>query len=379
PTRVSEQKAFTAVIPETKISSQKLPAKQMKINNNATILASSESDVRVTRSSKKNVATEMNQGSAMFSIEPNQYKSFQVNTPDAEITVTGTIFDVLISGNTTRVSVIRGSVSVFYKSLKAKISLSKNETVQPESGRAIVKTLTSKEKAELSAYLEKITATALEEKQTPLTRIAESVPAIPLSQVLEQKLTLGLRSLNEKDYPTALSYFNEIKASGLKNSTMQTACFESALLLLNKMGRKKEGLKAMDEYLRSFSQGLYKEEALVEIIAAHRTEGNPDKIIQYEKEYVEAFPEKDNSCDFSYEIATLQRESKKAFPEAALSYSEFIRKCPKDFRVEDAFFWQGKCDLFANNPTQAHEVFSRYLNTYPEGRWVNDIKTLLKQ
>jgi hypothetical protein len=51
-------------------------------------------------------------GSILFNVEKGKYKRFEVLTPNARINVTGTVFRVEIRNNSTRVTVIEGSVVV---------------------------------------------------------------------------------------------------------------------------------------------------------------------------------------------------------------------------------------------------------------------------
>jgi len=363
PIPVVEQKvAATVVVPE-KIFKRGNPSRRVSISQNTSAMASTGSDVRLVRNSGTEVTAELSSGSALFSVEPGRYKAFHVNTPDAEVTVTGTIFDVWVTGQKTCVSVLRGSVKVLYKKLKANITLAKEETASPDSARVSVRPMTFEEKAEITAYLEKITSSAIEEKQTPL----------------DAKLTVGLRSLNKGDYNDALAVFGEIKASGLKTSAVQTACFESGVLLINKMNRATEGIAVLEDYLKQFVKGLYTEEALSELVSTARKQGNPDKVIQFEEKYVSLFPEKKDSREFIYETATLLREEKREYGESARHYSMFLEKCPGDFRAEDAFFWLGKCYLMTGNNPKAREIYNQYLGKFPDGRWVSDIKALLQK
>lgn len=379
PVPISEQKVSLAIQPpKIKPPVRTLPAKNFKINHNATVVASKESDVRITENTAKQTIAQMEQGTALFSIEPGQYKNFQVNTPDAIISVTGTIFDVNISENITRVSVLRGSVSVFYKKLRSKISLKKDETAFPDSNRIETRPLSTREKAEITLYLDNLTTQLIEEQQKTPMHVKESVPQIPLAQLLEQKLTLGFKSMDAQDFVTALSYFNEVKAGNLKNSASQTACFETGLLLLNKMNRTEEGIATLEEYLNKFETGLYQEEALTELISANRRLNRTEPVIHFTKAFAHAFPEKEQARDFLYEAATLERETQKSFPEAAQTYLQFIEKYPSDFRCEDAYFWLGKCHLLSQKVALAKEVFTKYLALYPDGRWVTDIKMQLR-
>ncbi len=379
PVPIVENRVTAINIPEVKHISQSSLSRQLRISHNTSALVSGESDIRLTKNTDSLVSSELTMGSALFSVEPHHYKSFKVNTPDAEITVTGTVFDVLISENVTRVSVIRGSVSVFYKSLKEKIMLSKDEIAIPDKGHINIKHLTPEEKAAINANLDKITSSILEENQTPLRRIVEQVPKVPFEMVLEQKLNLGLQSIGKNDFSAAQGYFSEVKSSGLKNSTVQTAYFESALMQLNKLGNIDEGIKGLEEYLNLFDNGLYTEEALVELVSVNRKLGKTDKVIQYEKKYASAFIDKNYSHDFVYEAATLLRETKKDYKEAAGTYAIFIERYPKDYRTEDAIFWMGKCHWLAENKTPARVIFNDYLKKYPEGRWVSEIKSNLQQ
>ncbi|MFA6549608.1 MAG: FecR domain-containing protein [Candidatus Margulisiibacteriota bacterium] len=379
PVPTAENKVAAIIIPETKHHSQSNVSRQVRISHHTSALVSAESDINLTQNTDSLVSSELTMGSALFSVEPHHYKSFKVNTPDAEITVTGTVFDVLISENVTRVSVIRGSVSVFYKSLKEKIMLSKDEAAIPDKGHINIKHLTPEEKAAINANLDKITSSILEDHQTPLRRIAEQVPKVPFEMVLEQKLNLGLQSLGKNDFSSAQGYFSEVKSSGLKNSTVQTAYFESSLLQLNKLGNVEEGVKGLEEYLNLFDNGLYTEEALVELVSVNRKLGKTDKVIQYEKKYASAFMDKNYSRDFVYEAATLLRETKKDYQEAAGTYAIFIERYSRDYRIEDAIFWMGKCHWLAENKARARVVYSDYLKKYPEGRWVSEIKSILQQ
>jgi TolA-binding protein len=379
PAVIAEQKSAATIAAPEKPLNQGLPARRMEISRNTAAIASGESDVRLTRNSGTEVTAELSRGSALFSVEPGRYKAFHVSTPDAEVTVTGTIFDVRIQDRHTCVSVLRGSVAVLYKKLKASITLAKEETSRPDSLRIIVKPMTPEEKAEITTTLEKMTSSLLDEKQVPLARVRETVPVAPLSAVLDEKLTIGLKDLNKGDFNGALAVFKGIKASGLKTNAVQTAYFESALLLIKKTGRIQEGITVLEDYLKQFENGVYTEEALAELVSSARQQGSPDRIIRFAEKYIALFPEKGNTQDFIYETATLLREAKREYKASAEYYSLFLEKYPRDFRTEDAFFWLGKCHLMTGNKTQARDVYNTYLGKYPEGRWVSDIKALLQK
>jgi TolA-binding protein len=185
----------------------------------------------------------------------------------------------------------------------------------------------------------------------------------------------GLRLAGTGDINGALARFEQVINGNQQDRTTETAYFESAMLLLHKLNRVDESMQRFETYLSLFKNGAYAEEALTELIKTSRSQNNPDNIIRFEGEYLGRFANKADAPDFRYEAATLCRE-KKVFAAAADHYNKFIEAYPADSRVEDAYFWLGKSLLEQKQNKEAQSVFKRYLQKYPQGRWVEDIQKI---
>ena len=89
--------------------------KKINIHKHAYVLAETESVMDVPTCNDSTILVTMQSGTVLFSVMPNSYTSFIVQTPSAKIDVKGTVFRVTVNDGETFVSVERGSVQVAHR------------------------------------------------------------------------------------------------------------------------------------------------------------------------------------------------------------------------------------------------------------------------
>ena len=146
------------------------------------LLASSRFSVRSL--TVKDVAISLEQGTLVAEVDPTEKnKHFHVHTRDAEITVTGTIFEVEVTPNGSGVTVARGSVLV-EPSGQPSIHVESGERVWLEAGHARRETLDAEARAKVIASLD-VAATPVPGEATKVS--LEETEALPLPSTTSKK------------------------------------------------------------------------------------------------------------------------------------------------------------------------------------------------
>jgi hypothetical protein len=327
-------------------------------------IASKSANLRIISKSEEEAVAALDSGSALFSVEPNRYASFVVETPDAEITVTGTLFDVWISNGSTKVTVLKGKVIVNYRNLKESVAVPEKHISVIEEGRVEVKTSTENDTKGLPSYSEMIPVTAKELS-------AEIVTESPVAQidVWNSKLNEAISLSDNRSYQQAFNAYLEIIDAKPGNRNEEIARFEAASLLINQLGRRQDGIKALEEYLETFKRGVFEEEALLEILKLSR--GNVSNLYNNTIRFISKYSDHPYARRAAYEHATLLREAGH-YSAAASLYGQFVQLWPRDNRSEDALYWQGKAFMSAGDSLSGRKIMATYTEKYPEGRWIKE-------
>jgi hypothetical protein len=95
----------------------------VRIGEKTAILLDTNSSVAVISRTDSAVAVSLRRGSALFTVEKGRYRGFSVATPSCDIAVTGTVFRLAVTGDTTIVSVLEGSVLARHRGDTAAIAV----------------------------------------------------------------------------------------------------------------------------------------------------------------------------------------------------------------------------------------------------------------
>ncbi|MFH0920041.1 MAG: FecR domain-containing protein [Fibrobacterota bacterium] len=357
-------------------------AKPIALTGQSQALPSKGARLRVIKNIKQEAKVSLEEGAALFQVTPNTYHAYVVSTPDAEITVTGTIFDVWIQEGKTRVSVIEGSVHVLYRALNRTLILSANEQCRIKDGKTSVQTMGPSDINSLQPYINILTPPASPPHgalpippiiPAPVKNLASESSSSEIPPDIKAWLNAGLLLSAKGDPAGALAQFEKIILAPSQGRAQETAIFKSALLLAGPLKKPEEGIRRLQEYSAGYPSGVYAEETLAELIKISRYQGALDNVLKYEKEYLDRFGSGALATDYRYETATLLRE-KKDFNAAADHYRRFTETAPADVRTEDAYFWLGKCLVALNRSSEMESVYRQYLEKYPQGRWLEEIR-----
>ncbi|MBL8026609.1 MAG: FecR domain-containing protein [Fibrobacteres bacterium] len=349
------------------------PARVIKFDRKTHAVPSQTAAVRIVSQSESEAVAAIDSGSALFSVEPNRYASFVVETPDAEIRVTGTVFDVWVSEGSTKVTVLEGKVIVNYKKLKESVAVAKNHLSVIEEGKVEVKTSAETDTASLSEY-RKILPVDIQSVVSSVTNIEPQTAQPVQKDIWSEKLDRAIEMIDNRSYLQAYNSLKDIMSARPGGRNEEIARFEAANLLIKQLNRKDDGLKVLEEYLATYKDGAFEEEALLELVKSGN--GKPASVYNHTTAFITKYSDHPYARRAAYEHATLLREAGQ-FNLASSLYGSFVKLWPKDNRVEDALYWQGKSSFSAGDSLGGRKIMTAYSQKYPEGRWIREAASML--
>ncbi len=344
---------------------EKPSPKVTKFGKSTIAVPSGSALLRVITKSDDVAIAALDSGSALFSVEPNHYTTFKVETPDAEISVIGTVFDVWVERGTTKVTVLQGKVSVKYKTLQRHILLNKEEVVKIDSLRINVSKISSHDTAGLTEYKKLIVAEAVINK-------IEEAPSSNWGILLNEAAAL----VNNRSFGEANAVYGRIIEADLRNSIEEIARFESAMLLIKHLNEKDAGLQALENYIKLYPNGLFEEESMLELVKVSGIDAS--KVYDNTIRFISKYSDHPYARRSAYENATKLRESGNYLLAANL-YEKFYTLWPRDNRTEDAIYWRAKSAILAGDTSVGSSCMLEYARKYPSGRWIREAEAALSR
>jgi len=356
--------------------------------------ADSQALMAVREKSTARVRVQLNRGTALFDVQKGRFTRFDVETPNAVVLVTGTVFAVSVDSAYTRVKVLEGSVRIENRRIAAR-TLCLAAGAEAAVGRDTLMSAASPEHAQLdslrialhgflsapaAAIADPAAAPALLPDADSLDRVLRRIeidlitgdPGAaaaaegfieqnPHSRRSDRLLFVRGQFLEAADsIDAAIADYKRISIDSMD-------LYENALYRIGRLyeasGDRARARATFKDYLASFPSGIWAESAMYRRIdmAADKRE-----VIDLMREYVTRFGSSANAEEIMISLADLLRTRVQDYAQAMRYYDMFQEAFPQSRHRADALYWAGWCLVHQGVDSANNRFFRMHLRDYPD-------------
>jgi TolA-binding protein len=356
--------------------------------------ADNQALIAVREKSAAKVRIQLNRGMTLFEVQKGRFARFEVETPFADIRVTGTVFAVSVDSAYTRVSVLEGSVRIENRRIAAR-AVDIAAGAEAVMGRDTLMSAASPVRAQLdslrialhgflSAPAAAIADTAAAPAFLPgadsLDRILRRIeidlitgdPAAaaaaeafvaqnPHSRRSDRLLYVRGQFLEAADsIAAAITAYQRISIDSMD-------LYENALYRIGRLyeisGDRARARATFRDYLALFPNGIWAEPATYRCIAMA---ADKREVIDLMREYVAKFGSSTNAEEIMISLADLLRTRVQDYKQAMRYYDLFQEAFPQSRHRADALYWAGWCLVRQGVDSADNRFFRMHLRDYPD-------------
>ncbi|MBN1308804.1 MAG: FecR domain-containing protein [Chitinispirillaceae bacterium] len=182
-----------------------------------------------------------------------------------------------------------------------------------------------------------------------------------------------------RNYTTAVEMLGRIIEGRFSNDDRGNALFERATIYQTLLHDANSALNDFRRYTQEFRDGIWAKEAFF----------SAAELFYLMQDYKQAAREYLNYCDNAentsrcekalYRVAMIYSNTLSEPQRAFNAFTRLLLEFPHTSYAEDAVFWSADCLLRMGVTNRALNEFKKYIQRYPDGKWLTAAKTRLKR
>lgn len=331
------------------------------------------------------VTVELAHGTALFSVEPGRYRSFEVCTPYATVVATGTIFRVAVEDDQTSVEVLEGAVRVDAAGTSTYLTPSGTVSAADISSdsvvvRAVRETVEHGRRSRLlQSYLHYLSDVhenviddtafggVLDSVESALLDRAGDGPLLDAQDVLLYRTAADVAA--NGNVRRALPLLRRLVQGSSNDTLAQLAACRAALLYRHRRSSPEAAVAIADTGLSRHGAETVARALSTTRIAGLVDLNRPEDAVRAVEEHLARFGRGSESADLVFQAAQLCRTRLEQWERAADHYAWLVDSVPAGRYHEDAIYWAGWCLVQRGADRFARRFRTLYDSAYPEGNW----------
>ena len=181
-------------------------------------------------------------------------------------------------------------------------------------------------------------------------------------------------ALSGKDYQGAAATLEKLLASTAASDVREKATYLLGTIYKENLKDFEKAQAYFEKYLDAFPHGLLIEEASFSLAEVCLINDRADKAASHLTSFTNDFPHHPKLPEALYLLGNIHRQYSQDYEKAAICYGNIVKNFRTSVFYENSLYWQSKCLLLSGKENKAVEISRQYLQDFPKGRWVKQIK-----
>ncbi|MFP4521899.1 MAG: FecR domain-containing protein [Fibrobacterota bacterium] len=292
---------------------------------------SDDAVLRLASRSGRSMKFVLEKGSALFSVREDYYEAFHVETDRFLCRVIGTVFKIETGEKGASVAVRKGIVYINDSKWGEAVYLKEGMKYATSDDSMAVFAANAEKETDRSDF--ENWSENREEKST--RRSVAKHPSDEGAALFEKALSF----IRKKKYNKAVSLFSKVSAKNAPSFLADEAVYRKNRILINNLGKIRQGIEGLEEYVVNKKSGDWREESLLLLSRAELGRDNFNKSVKWLEIYLRDYPEGDYKASVLYSMATIFNNYLGRREKALEMYRLYASEFPDSENVSGARAW----------------------------------------